>query len=223
MRAHAAGEQGVAVRRGGCDARRCRSCRRRRRHSRSPWSGRATLPICSVTMRATTSLGPPAGNGTTTVIGRDGIGLRLRDRGVAQRQRRNAKQRPSTRSNAAWSSSLPALLSCAILLTASFAPDRLPIARCHASNSSSSCVTRIVRFVSVSCTCLEPAQLRHHRRHVFLHPRRGLALDLQDVVQVPGGIDAVQDLAAGLQAHVDHLRVGRWPGARISTMPGATG
>jgi hypothetical protein len=30
------------------------------------------LPICSVTMRATTSLGPPAGKGTTTVMGRDG-------------------------------------------------------------------------------------------------------------------------------------------------------
>jgi hypothetical protein len=30
------------------------------------------FPICSVTMRATTSLGPPAGNGTTTVMGRDG-------------------------------------------------------------------------------------------------------------------------------------------------------
>ena len=27
------------------------------------------VPICSVTTRATTSLGPPAGNGTTTVIG----------------------------------------------------------------------------------------------------------------------------------------------------------
>jgi hypothetical protein len=32
----------------------------------------STLPICSATMRATTSLGPPAGNGTTTVIGRAG-------------------------------------------------------------------------------------------------------------------------------------------------------
>src|SRR6267378_8453914 len=32
----------------------------------------STLPICSVTIRATTSLGPPAGNGTTTVMGRDG-------------------------------------------------------------------------------------------------------------------------------------------------------
>jgi hypothetical protein len=30
------------------------------------------FPICSVTTRATTSLGPPAGNGTTTVMGLTG-------------------------------------------------------------------------------------------------------------------------------------------------------
>src|SRR6516164_7441765 len=30
-----------------------------------------TLPICSVTTRATTSLGPPAGNGTTTLMDRE--------------------------------------------------------------------------------------------------------------------------------------------------------
>jgi hypothetical protein len=29
-----------------------------------------TFPICSVTTRATTSLGPPAGNGTTTLMDR---------------------------------------------------------------------------------------------------------------------------------------------------------
>jgi hypothetical protein len=29
----------------------------------------SVLAMCSVTMRATTSLGPPAENGTTTVIG----------------------------------------------------------------------------------------------------------------------------------------------------------
>src|SRR5947207_10883509 len=32
----------------------------------------STLPIWSATIRATTSLGPPAGKGTTTVTGRDG-------------------------------------------------------------------------------------------------------------------------------------------------------
>jgi hypothetical protein len=31
---------------------------------------RRMLPICSVTTRATTSLGPPAGNGTTTLMDR---------------------------------------------------------------------------------------------------------------------------------------------------------
>src|SRR5262249_49798981 len=30
------------------------------------------FPTCSVTARATTSLGPPAGNGTTTLMDRDG-------------------------------------------------------------------------------------------------------------------------------------------------------
>src|SRR5262245_62986255 len=54
---------------------------------------------------------------------------------------------------------------------------------------------------------LEPTQLRHHRRHVLLHPRRRLALHLHDVVHDPGGIDAVQDLSVGLQADEDHLRI----------------
>ena len=71
MRAHAAREQGVAVGRRRCDA--CAA---------DGAAGAADildyhllsqpLDMLSATMRATTSLGPPAGKGTTTVIGRVG-------------------------------------------------------------------------------------------------------------------------------------------------------
>src|SRR5262249_2445915 len=37
---------------------------------------------------------------------------------------------------------------------------------------------------------LEPAHLRHHRRHILLHPRRRLPLELANIVHDPGGIDA---------------------------------
>ena len=47
-------------------------CRRRRRGSRSRWSGRAMLAIFSVRMRLMVSAGPPAGNGTTNLMVRFG-------------------------------------------------------------------------------------------------------------------------------------------------------
>src|SRR5215470_9298780 len=70
---------------------------------------------------------------------------------------------------------------------------------------------------------LEPAQLRHHRRHVFLHPWRGLALHLHDVVHDPGGVDAVQDLPPDCRRMKTICESGLWPGERISTTPGAIG
>ncbi len=71
VRSHAAGQQRIAV-------------RRRRRDSAAPQGAACAarvldhqrlaehLAIWSATMRATTSLGPPAGNGTITVMERDG-------------------------------------------------------------------------------------------------------------------------------------------------------
>src|SRR5262249_60018602 len=41
----------------------------------------------------------------------------------------------------------------------------------------------------------------------WLHPRRWLALHLDDAVDDPGCIDAVQELPAGLQADEDRLRI----------------
>src|SRR6266446_5412354 len=70
---------------------------------------------------------------------------------------------------------------------------------------------------------LEPAQLRHHLRHVLLHPRCGLALDLHDVVHDPGGVDAVQDLRPDCRRMKTICESGLWPGERINTTPGATG
>src|SRR5262249_29033928 len=45
------------------------------------------FPISSVTMRATTSLGPPAGEGTITVMGRDGQVCAVAPSGTANRLR----------------------------------------------------------------------------------------------------------------------------------------
>ena len=69
LRAHVADRDGVAVRRAPARRGSCRGCRRRRRCSRRRRSCRACAPMCSPTRRATTSVGPPAANGTMTVIG----------------------------------------------------------------------------------------------------------------------------------------------------------
>jgi hypothetical protein len=71
MRSHAARQQGIAVQRRRCDARASERA-----------AGAADIldhhlvakrpAVWSVTIRATTSLGPPAGKGTTTVMDRDG-------------------------------------------------------------------------------------------------------------------------------------------------------
>jgi hypothetical protein len=42
--------------------------------------------IRSAMIRAAASVDPPGGNGTTSVIGREGIGLRLRRRGTEEDQ-----------------------------------------------------------------------------------------------------------------------------------------
>src|SRR5262245_57826781 len=69
------------------------------------------------------------------------------------------------------------------------------------------------RDVLIRCgDAVEPAQLRHHRWHVFFHPGRRLASALGDVVHDPGGVDAVQDLASGLQANETQLRIGAMAG-----------
>src|SRR5262245_56043660 len=54
---------------------------------------------------------------------------------------------------------------------------------------------------------LEPAQLRHHGGYILLHPRCRLSLHLKDIVHDPGGVDAVKNVASGLQPDEDHLRV----------------